>query len=97
RVPPRAHAAWDRPSGARIHRITSAEDRGCLLVGNLVGNAIRYVGIHQHVLGVPALGLDSCAFHKGAEHSAATLATFAAPTRGLNTGGTHAVAPPSAS
>src|ERR1700722_15401421 len=50
------------------------------------------VGIHQHVLGVPALCLNSCALHVGTEHSASTLAPFAAPAGGLNPSRTHAVA-----
>jgi hypothetical protein len=29
-----------RPAKAAIDRITSAEDRGCLLIGNLVGNKV---------------------------------------------------------
>src|SRR6266704_2084098 len=73
-------------------RARAAGDRRCLLVGNFVGNQIGGVGIHQHVLGVPALCLNSCALHVGTEHSATTLAPFAAPACGLNPGGTHAVA-----
>src|SRR5205823_9493372 len=63
-----------------------------LLIGNLVGNKVGCVGIHQHVLGVSPLCLNSCALQIGTKHSAATLAPFAAPASGLNPGGTHAVA-----
>src|SRR6266550_1598788 len=80
------------PAQPAVDRVACAEDRRCLLVGNLVGNQIGCVGIHQHVLGVPALCLNSCALHVGTEHSATTLAPFAAPAGGLNPGGTHAVA-----
>src|SRR5271157_4550676 len=74
-----------------VDRVARAEDRRCLLVGNLVGNQIGCVDIHQHVLGVPALCLNSCALHVGTEHSSITSAPFAAPAGGLNPGGTHAV------
>src|SRR6202040_922026 len=80
------------PAQSAVDRVARAEDRGCLLVGNLVGYQIGGVGIHQHVLGVSALCLNSCALHVGTEHSAATLAPFAAPAGGLNPGGAHAVA-----
>src|SRR2546426_6108248 len=80
------------PAEPAIDRVTSAEDGGCLLVGNLVGDKIGCVGIHQHVLGVSALCLNSCTFQIGTEHSAATLAPFAAPASGLNPSGTHTVA-----
>src|SRR6516225_10875134 len=80
------------PAEPAVDCITGAEDRGCLLIGNLVGNEIRCVGLHQHVLGVSALCLDSCALQIGTEHFAAALAPFAAPAGGLNPGGTHAVA-----
>src|SRR5258707_1188685 len=81
-----------RPAKAAIDRITSAKDRGCLLIGNLVGNKIGCVGIHQHVLGVSALCLNPCTLQIRTEHSAATLAPFAAPASGLNPSGTHTVA-----
>src|SRR3989440_11489446 len=80
------------PAEPAIDRVTSAEDRGRLLIGNLVGNKVGCVGIHQHVLGVSPLCLNSCALQIGTKHSAATLAPFAAPASGLNPGGTHAVA-----
>ena len=47
------------PAESAINRVTGAEDRGCLLVGDLVGNEIGGVGIHQHVLGVTALCINS--------------------------------------
>src|SRR6266536_6583276 len=75
-----------------VDRVTSAEDRRRLLKGNLVGDEIRCVGIHQHVLGVSALCLNPCTLQIGTEHSAATLAPFAAPASGLNPSGTHTVA-----
>src|ERR1041384_1568752 len=81
-----------RPAKAAIDRITSAKDRGCLLIRNLVGNQIGCVGIHQHVLGVSALCLNPCTLQIRTEHSAAALAPFAAPASGLNPCGTHAVA-----
>src|SRR2546426_3474655 len=81
-----------RPAKAAIDRITSAKDRGCLLIGNLVGNKVGCVGIHQHVLGVSALCLNPCTLQIWTEHSAATLAPFAAPASGLNPSGTNRVA-----
>src|ERR1700756_5264387 len=39
-----------------------------------------------------ALCISSCALQIGTEHSAATLAPFAAPASGLNPSGTHTVA-----
>src|SRR5205823_10081676 len=83
---------WIGPAEPAIHRITGTEDRGSLLIGNLFRNEISCVGIHQHVLGVSALYLNSCALLIGTEHSAATLAPFAPSARGLNPRGTDAVA-----
>src|SRR5262249_27440441 len=80
------------PAEPTIDRVTGAEDRGCLLVGNLFWNQIGGIGIHQHVLGVTTLYMKPCALQIWAEHLAAALAPFAAPTRGLNPCGTHAVA-----
>src|SRR2546421_2904565 len=80
------------PAQPAIDRVTRAEDGGCLLIRNLVGNQIGCVGIHQHVLGMSALCFNSCALQIVTEHSAAALAPFAAPARGLNPGGPHAVA-----
>src|SRR5947209_2856625 len=74
------------PAQAAINGITSAEDGGCLLVGNLVGNEIGGIGIHQHVLGVSALCLDPSTLQIWTEHFAATLAPFAASASGLNPG-----------
>src|SRR5882762_1769847 len=34
------------PAEPAIDRVTGAEDRGCLLIGNFVGNQIGGVGIH---------------------------------------------------
>src|SRR5712691_6450308 len=79
------------PAQPAIDRVTRAEYGGCLLIRNLVGNQIGCVGIHQHVLGMSALCISSGALQIGTEHSAATLAPFAAAARGLNPGGTHAV------
>src|SRR5438132_311357 len=80
------------PAEPAIDGITSAKDRRCLLVGNLVGNKVGCVGIHQHVLGVSALCLNPCALQIRTEHFAATLAPFAASASGLNPGGAHTVA-----
>src|SRR5271156_4317761 len=80
------------PTEPAVDRITSAEDRGCLLIGDFVGKKVGCVGIHQHVLGVSALRLNPCAFQIGTEHSSATLAPFAAPASGLNPSGTHTIA-----
>src|SRR5216684_7948393 len=80
------------PAEAAIDCVTSAEDRGCLLVGNLVGNQIGGVGIHQHVLGVTAWYIEPRTLQIGAEHPAAALAPFAASARGLNPCGAHAIA-----
>jgi hypothetical protein len=85
--------AQDRPASTWV--CTSSERdgaRGCLLIGNLVGNKIGCVGIHQHVLGVSALCLNPCTLQIGTEHSAPTLTPFAPPARGLNPCGTHTVA-----
>src|SRR6202030_2316567 len=79
------------PAEPTIHCVTGAEDRGCLLVGNLVGNQIGGVGIHQHILRVTALYIETRALQKGTEHPAIALAPFAASTRGLNPCGAHAV------
>jgi len=43
------------PAEPAINGIPSAKDRCGLLVGNLVGNQVCSVSIHQHVLGVTAL------------------------------------------
>src|ERR1700676_2491193 len=80
------------PAGATIDRVTRTEDRGCLLIGNLVGNKVGCLGIHQHVLGMSALCLNRCTLQIGTEHSAATLAPFAAPAGGLNPSGTPTIA-----
>src|ERR1700735_2255503 len=79
------------PAQPAVDRVARAEDRRCLLVGNLGGHQIGGVGIHQHVLGVPALCINACAFHVRTEHSAPTLAPLASPTGGLNPGSTHPV------
>jgi hypothetical protein len=65
-------------------RVAGAEDWRGLLERNLVGNEISGVGVHRHVLGVAALRFAACALHIWTEHSAATLAPFAASARGLN-------------
>src|SRR5438067_1118522 len=80
------------PAEPAIDRVAHAEDRGCLLIGNLVGNKVGCVGIHQHVLGMSALCLNRCTLQIRTEHSAAALAPFAAPARGLNPSGTHTIA-----
>src|SRR5260370_35832872 len=80
------------PAEPAIDRITSAKDGGCLFIGNLVWNQIGCISIHQPVFGVSALCLHPCTLQIGTEHSAATLAPFAAATGGLNPGGTHTVA-----
>src|ERR1700686_3245544 len=80
------------PAEPAIDGVTGAEDRGRLLIGNLVRNQVGGVGIHQHILGVTALYIDPRALQIRTEHPAAALAPFAAPARGLNPGGTHAVA-----
>src|SRR5215470_13730505 len=80
------------PAEPAINGIAGAKDRCGLLVGNLVGNQVRSVGVHQHVLGVTALHITARALQKGAEHPAAALAPFAASAGGLNPCRTHAVA-----
>src|ERR1700746_1018659 len=72
------------PAEPAINGIPSAKDRCGFLVRNLVGNQVGSVGAHQHVLGVPALGIAPSALQKGAEHPAAALAPFAASAGGLN-------------
>src|SRR5437667_3546240 len=81
-----------RPAEPAIDRVTGAEDRGCLLVGNLVWNQIGGVGVHRHVLGVSALCIEPRTLQIGTEHSAAALAPFAASARGLNPCGADAIA-----
>src|SRR5580700_7945587 len=83
---------WVGPAEPAIDGVTGAEDRGRLLIGNLVRNQVGSVGIHQHVLGVTALYIDPRALHIGTEHPAATLAPFAAAAGGLNPCGADAVA-----
>src|SRR5437868_7320810 len=80
------------PAQPAVDRVTSAEYGRCLLIRNLVGDKISCIGIHQHVLGVSALRLNSCTLEIRTEHSAATLAPFAAPAGGLNPGGADAIA-----
>src|SRR5215469_3797924 len=80
------------PAEPAINGIPGAKDRRGLLVGNLVRNQVRGVGVHQHVLGVTALRLAPRALQVGAEHSPAALAPFAATTGRLNPCGAHAVA-----
>src|SRR5215468_3485362 len=72
------------PAEPAINGISGAEDRCGLLVGNLLRNQVRSIGVHQHVLGVTALHLAPRALQIGAEHPAAALAPFAASARGLN-------------
>src|SRR5580704_18666145 len=79
------------PAEPAIDRVTGAEDRGRLLIGNLVRNQVGGVGVHQHVLGVTTLYIEPRALHEGTEHPAAALAPFAAPARGLNPCGAHAI------
>src|SRR5205814_375445 len=80
------------PAEPAIDRVTRTEDRGCLLIGNFVGNKVGCVGIHQHVLGMSALCLNPCTLQIGTEHFAATLAPFAAAASGLNPSRTHTIA-----
>src|SRR5712672_4685095 len=80
------------PAEPAIDGVTGAEDRGRLLIGNLAGNQVSSIGIHQHVLGVTALYIDPRALQIGTEHPAAALAPFAAPARGLDPCGAHTVA-----
>src|SRR5579872_4458346 len=75
------------PAGPAIDRVTSAEDRRRLLKGNLVGDEIGCVGVHQHVLGVSALCLNSGALEIRTKHLAAALAPFTASASGLNPSG----------
>src|SRR6267378_7970000 len=79
------------PAEPAIDGVTGAEDRGRLLVGNLVWNQVGGVGIHQHVLGVTALYIEPRALQIGTKHPAAALAPFAAPARGLNPCRAHAI------
>src|SRR6476661_4499278 len=80
------------PAEPAINRVTSTEDRGCLFIGNIIGNKVSCVGIHRHVVGVSALCLNSSGYQIRTEHSAATLAPFTAPASGLNPSGTHTIA-----
>src|SRR6202165_3998543 len=61
------------PAEPTIDRVTRTEDRGCLLIGNLVGNKVGCLGIHQQVLGMSALCLNRCILQIGTKHSAYTL------------------------
>src|SRR5437868_13430257 len=79
------------PAQSAIDGVTRTENGRRLLIRKLVRNQIGCVGVHRHVLGVSALCLTSGALHVGTEHSAATLAPFAATASGLNPGGTHEV------
>src|SRR2546423_8408718 len=80
------------PAEPTIDCVTGAEDRGCLLIGNLVGNQISGVSIHQHVLRVTALYIETRALQIRTEHPATALAPFAASAGGLNPCGAHAIA-----
>src|SRR2546430_17534492 len=51
----------------------------------------RSVRIHQHVLGVTAFYIEPRDLQIGTKHPAAALAPFAAPARGLNPCGAHAI------
>src|SRR5207248_5592706 len=62
------------PAEPAIDCVTGAEDRGCLLVGNLVGNQISGISIHQHVLRVTALYIETRALQIRTEHQATALA-----------------------
>ena len=79
------------PPKAAPYCIAGAEDGSRLLVRNVVGDQEGAIGIHQHVLGVPALKIHSGVFLIGAESPAAALAPFAAPAGGLNPCGPHAI------
>src|SRR5262245_45524334 len=72
------------PAEPAINGIPGTKDRCGLLVGNLVRNQVRCVGVHQHVLGVTALRITARALQKGTEHPTAALAPFAASAGGLN-------------
>src|SRR5262252_4492273 len=72
------------PAEPAINCISGAKDRCGLLVGNLVGNQVCSVGVHQHVLRVTAWRITPCALQIRAEHPAAALAPFAASAGGLN-------------
>src|SRR5215469_10938560 len=80
------------PAEPAINSISGAKDWCSLLVGNLVRNQIRSVGVHQHVLGVPALCICPGALQIGTEHPSAALAPFAASAGGLNPRRANAVA-----
>src|SRR5262249_58607861 len=80
------------PAEPAINGVPGAEDRCGLLVGNLVRNQVRSVGVHQHVLGVTALRFTPRALQIGAEHPATALAPFAASAGGLNPCVAHSVA-----
>src|SRR5438067_2801573 len=80
------------PAESAIDCVTGAEDRGCLLVGNLFGNQIGGVSTHQHVLRVTTLYIDPRGLQIRTEHLATALAPLAASTCGLNPCGAHAVA-----
>src|SRR5215469_419426 len=80
------------PAQSAVDRVACAENWRGLLEGNFVGNEIRGVGVHRHVLGVTTLRFAARTFHIRTEHSAAALAPFAASARGLNPCRAHAVA-----
>src|SRR5271167_2272607 len=80
------------PAEPAVNRVPGTKDRCGLLVGNLIGNQVRNVGVHRHVLGVTALRIAPCALQIRAEHPATALAPFAASASRLNPGGTYAVA-----
>jgi len=88
-----ARAGWGsaQPQPA-VDRVARAEDRRCLLRRKPYRESDRLRRHSSACTRRARLCLNSCALHVGTEHSATTLAPFAAPAGGLNPGGTHAVA-----
>src|ERR1700722_13662298 len=80
------------PAQATPDGITGAENRRGLFVGDIVGNQEGGFGVHEHVLGVPALKIDTGIFLFATKHFAAALAPFAAPAGSLNPRGANTVA-----
>src|SRR5262249_45569262 len=80
------------PAEPAINGITGTKDRRGLLVGNLIGNQVGGVGVHQHILGMTALRISPRALQIRTEHPAAALAPFAPSAGGLNPRRADAVA-----
>src|SRR5258707_1010040 len=64
------------PAEPAIDGVTGAEDRGRLLIRDLVRNQVGGVRIHQHVLGVTAFYIEPRDLQIGTKHLAATSASL---------------------